>query len=276
VNAVTNYREFRRFRPKTPRERVKDVVLDLLSLFNNNDKNCNDSVVFLAFHFLFDDNEDGFRKLLDQLSLNYSFLTVTEAVHRVINGTLTGRNICFTCDDGFESSLKAAAILEEYGAKCCFFLCPDFIGLTDLERVRFYNQDRLGGPPISFLDWDDIELLQKNGHEIGNHTLGHMNLGKVDNDTMEEQIGSALEVLKKHTGTIRHFACPYGQPNAYTRQAVDFCYQLGHQSFFTTSRGMHVNKSSITNGLFKRHHFEPFWPVRHTEYFLNSKRYRGI
>jgi len=121
------------------------------------------TVVFLAYHFLFDDDQDNFRKLLDWLSGQYSFLTVTDAVNQIKANTLVGQNLCFTCDDGFKSSVNAASILNEYGASCCFFLCPDFIDLKNPEQISFYNKNRLGGPPIEFLNWSDVKSLQKCG-----------------------------------------------------------------------------------------------------------------
>ncbi|MFK8078828.1 MAG: polysaccharide deacetylase family protein [Granulosicoccus sp.] len=257
------------------RERARAVMLDLMSLFNKHETADNGTVVFLAYHFMFDDNLDNFRELLDWLAEEYNFLTVTDAVNQIKAGTLTGKNLCFTCDDGFQSCLMAGSILKEYGASCCFFLCPDFIELKDRDQLKFYNQNRLGGPPIEFLNWNDVESLQKNGHEIGNHTLNHENLGKIEQARAEEQIEAALALLQEKTGTVLHFACPYGQVDAYTSHIVDHCYSLGHETFFTTTRGIHDDESSVVNGLYKRHHFEPFWPVSHTKFFLTSKRYQG-
>ena len=38
------------------------------------------------------------------------------------------------------------------------------------------------------MDWNDIEYLIENGHEIGSHTIGHINIAKTDIRTVEENI----------------------------------------------------------------------------------------
>ena len=101
MNYITHYSEYRKFRPMTKRERLRYVVLEILSRSSlKTHKNEEPHVVFMAFHFLFEDNEELFRELIEILSTDYKFLTVSDAIDQLRGGNLTGKNLCFTCDDG--------------------------------------------------------------------------------------------------------------------------------------------------------------------------------
>ena len=265
---TTTYKQFRDGRPMTARERVRYLVLELATLLNKPKFSNQPSVVFMAFHYLFEDNEKEFNELLATLASEFNFLTVSEAIHGLEEGNLQGNNMCFTSDDGFKSNIKAGEILKEYGASCCFFLCPEFIGQTDVSRVTRINKESLGGPPIEFMNWDDIDFLLKSGHEVGNHTLEHIMLSNATENEMRLQIEGAHEKLTKYCGPVRHFAAPYGHSLSFDARAVAIVKNLRYDSFFTTKRGEHFADTEDAEILKMRHHFEPYWPADHTRFFI--------
>jgi hypothetical protein len=137
---ATNDSEVRTFQSPGLREIARKIALDLLGKttqwFPDTSLQNKPRVQFMYFHHIFKDEERGFERLLAQLAQNFTFISYSEAVQMVINGTADKPYMAFSSDDGFKNNLVAARILGDFGATVCFFLNPGTFGFTDPEAIR--------------------------------------------------------------------------------------------------------------------------------------------
>ena len=106
-------------------------------------------------------------------------------------------------DDGSKLDLKLAEILGRHGIKGTFYVPRNYLG-NPLEK-------------------NDIVMLDK-GHEVGSHTLSHMDLTKIalpEADVEIRNSKSYLEDLLGHEVVI--FAYPKGRYNEDIKKLVKDC-----------------------------------------------------
>jgi peptidoglycan/xylan/chitin deacetylase (PgdA/CDA1 family) len=277
---IEDYKEVQSFIGKSARHYTRLLTLDLLSfqLSRKSNLECLDRprVQFLYFHHIFNDEIVKFEQVIKSLLEVYTIISYSEAVARLDSGVIDKPYLCLSSDDGFRNNLNALEVLRNYGLSCCFFINPDSIGLTDIFHVSKFCKERLFMPPVSFLNWDDIEYLQSLGHEIGSHTMGHINVAEVDIRDFEENLYMSVETLKKYVGDLNHFAFPYGELKHFSRPAYYSVFQAGFKSCASAVRGCHINTNFELNNeeiLIRRDLVIFDWKLEHILYFLmrNSK-----
>ncbi len=233
-------------------------------------------VQFLCFHDLKDKHKNAFRRLVARLATKHRFLSYSEATGKILSGSIDAPYIVFSIDDGFRSGLGMAEILEELGARACFFICPSIIGETDPKKIEVFCKTRLHVTARPFLSWDEIARLLARGHEVGSHTMTHADLGKLPPAQIEEEVYVSYEVLSRRVGKVTHFAWPYGRLRHFSAAASRAVFKAGYISCASTERGCHVNGNrGFEKGLcLWRDNMAPNWPVGHCLYFLarNSSR----
>ena len=121
-------------------------------------------------------------------------------------------------DDGDEDAYtNAAPILESLGMRGTFFVVPGSDGNTGSVSDA------------------QIQDLAARGHAIGNHTLDHDNLRKLDPVELRHQIEGAQVALKQVLGyRPRTFAYPYGR---FTDAVVQAVAESGFDLAFTVRAG---------------------------------------
>ncbi len=240
-------------------------------------------VQFIYLHHVFEDEVDSFRALIRTLTSKMKPIDYSEGVERVLSNRIDRPFITFSFDDGFKNCTAAARILEEFGARGCFFVCPKVIGERDLPNLEQFARERLHLPPIEFMNWTDLEGILKRGHEIGNHTTSHYNLARdlkspdSADSQMQEEIADAAELLRSRLGcSVRHFAWPYGHFGAITRKALDVVRAAGHRSIASGQRGAHVVGADSPEQLcIRRDHVIAAWPQSHVLYLLAKSARRA-
>ena len=262
------------------RGKVRHLALDLLSAANagraNRARN-QPRVQFLYIHHVFADEETALRDLLSSLSEDYTFLSHSDAVNRVREGNIDAPYLSFSSDDGFLNNLKAADIFEEFNISACFFLNPNTIGLTDQYAITQFCRSRLSARPVEFLHWNQVERIQKQGHEIGSHSLAHLNMATLSADEVKADLAQSKAALEQHCGTVEHFAFPYGRWSDFSTTAFQACLDVGHTSCATAERGCHVNDTplDLTRNLLFRDQVILGWPERHIRYFIERNLRRS-
>ena len=281
---IDTYNQLLSLKPETFRSGVRKVALSTMSTVFNLRHDQEDllrrpRIQFLYIHHVFRDEERKLDGLLKSLSRDHHFISYTEAVRRILNGEVDKPYICVSSDDGLKNNLAAAAILNEYGAKGCFFICPSIVDETDPEKIRAFARSRLHFPPVEFMTWNDIAQLQKQGHEIGAHTLSHINIAATPAAELEEEITGCYEVIKKRCGSSDHFAYPYGRYSDFTPFARELAFKSGFESFASAARGCHVVEQSIRMNkkdlLIRRDHIILDWPLRHILFFITRNVLRA-
>ncbi|GHB31307.1 hypothetical protein GCM10008106_10030 [Mongoliitalea lutea] len=198
-------------------------------------------IQFLYFHHLFKDEEQNFKKTLTFLAKAHEFISYSEAIQKILTNTIDKPYIVFSSDDGLKNNLRAAAILEEYGAVACFFINPSIIGERSYQKIEGFCKERLIFPTVDFMDWKDVEFLLKQGHEIGSHTMNHINIAEEPIERVREELLESKEMITKKIGEVMHFAYPYGRFFHFNEQARKLCFELGYQTVASAERGSHVN-----------------------------------
>lgn len=124
-------------------------------------------------------------------------------------------NVVLTFDDGFsEHHTLAAPVLEKYGFRGIFNICPDAIDTKkDFESGH------------TFLTWDQVRDLMKRGHEITNHSLTHADLRilaeKGDLETLRRELTVSRDRIREETGRAPRWLChPYVQFNDVVNEEI--------------------------------------------------------
>lgn len=233
-------------------------------------------VHLLYLHRLAPADEAAFRSLLWWLADGHRFIGLSEAVRRVRTGALDAPYVTVSVDDGFRSSLRVAAVLEELGTRGAFFVCPSVVGCDDPSRVgRFFGH---GGAAVEAqMGWGDLEGLLDRGHEIGSHTLSHVDLATQSRDRLEAELGGSAEILRRRLGRVDHFAWPYGRFAHFTPRAADAVFEAGYASCVSAERGCHVQAAPDHPHelCLRREHVMAGWPQAHVEYFMARSSLRA-
>lgn len=85
----------------------------------------------------------------------------------------------YTFDDGLQSSVDIAAMFESIGLPVSFYINPGLVK-----------------------DWEVWRALSRRGHEIGNHSMTHVNFSEADIDlaTIRREIGGAQSLIEQQIG----------------------------------------------------------------------------
>ena len=280
MNLTLNYSEVKKYRGFSLRNILRDVALDCLSVkngFSNTEQWLKrPRVQFLFIHHIFNDEQEKLDRLLKTLSKDHEFISQTEAVNRLISGKIDKPYISWSSDDGFKNNMRAAEVFNNYGIKACFYINPETIGLKDSNKILEFCDVKLKMPPIEFANWQDVELLLKQGHEIGSHTLAHDNVATMSKNQMEEDLIQSKFILEKYCGSIKHFAYPYGHYSDFNKIAFDTVFSVGYDSCATATRGCHVsdgNKISKEKLCLRRDQVICAWKLQHILHFvLNASK----
>lgn len=129
--------------------------------------------------------------------------------------------ISVTFDDGFETTYTdAMPILQKRGIRTTQYL------LSGVENDPLY------------LDWRQIKAIQRQGHEIGCHTIDHPDLQLLDNKELLRQLTGCKQTMEAHIGKVTSFASPYGSANANTLQAIQKIYVSQRNTNGDSSNGV--------------------------------------
>lgn len=227
-------------------------------------------VHILNLHHVFSNEEEAFRGLMRRLRPSHSFISYSEAVERIYSGDIQRPYVTFTFDDGLKSCTRAARVMREFSAKACFFICPLIIGETDVDTVRKFCVERMKEPLHEFMDWDDIDGLLAEGHEIGSHTMTHPNMATLSAAEAMDELSKAKAALTKRVGEVRHFAWPFGRFEEFSAASAKAVFDCGYASCASGVRGCHRwrKPSKPREVCVRREHIIAEWSQAHSQYFI--------
>jgi len=105
------------------------------------------------------------------------------------------RTICIVFDDGWLTQYtEALPILDEYGFKASFAI------ITDNPNKR-----------PTYMNWNQIITLYNQGHDIGSHTVNHLNLTQLDPTDIKYQLSQSKQDLLNHGINAHLFVYPFGE-----------------------------------------------------------------
>ncbi len=273
---INTYRELSSSQAISLRNKIRHYTLNLLGSKNLVEKRLPEkSVLFLYFHSFFPDTIDNFRSILSEVQRNYTFISYSDAVSKVSNGTIDQRYACISSDDGFKNFVQASKLFDEMDIKGMVFVNPSIIGETNFQKINKHCTEKLHSPPQEFMDWDDCHLILKNGHEIGNHTFSHVNLVDCSTEELDREIVESKSILEEKLGKIDHFAYPYGERKFINHNAANIVLKAGHKSIASAIRGQHTKSIDLSKTMILREQIESFYPLEHACYFIQNNKRRN-
>lgn len=128
------------------------------------------------------------------------------------------QSVIITFDDGWYNNYSQAfPVLKELGLKATIFVVTDFIGQK------------------GYMDWPQLEEMQKNGISIQSHTASHGAL----TEKSEAQIGKELRLSKNKIEdrlgkTVQFMSAPHGMVD---KRVVDAAIAAGYRAICTSEPG---------------------------------------
>jgi peptidoglycan/xylan/chitin deacetylase (PgdA/CDA1 family) len=225
-------------------------------------------VRIVHYHYVFQDQRDGFARQLELFRQEYAPVSLTEAVGRLRSGGVEGRELAVTFDDGFRNQLEhAVPLLADAGITACFFLVTDLVGAAGAVAETFCR-DRLHLPAaVEPLSWDEAAELVRLGHEVGSHTRSHPNLAALDPDGLREELQGSRDELERRLGApVAHFSAPYGDQARFSAAVPAAACEAGYESCLSAQRGR--NEPGADLYALRRDHLIAGWPVSEARTFL--------
>jgi peptidoglycan/xylan/chitin deacetylase (PgdA/CDA1 family) len=151
-----------------------------------------------------------------QFTLQKSFETGQITLPPLQNGFNSSKVIILAFDDSSKTQLTLAKpILDRYGYKGSFF-----------NVCTYVNEGSQGQE--SRMSWQDLHILQQQGHDIESHTMTHTDLDNKSMQTLDFEIGGSKQCLLSHGFNSTIFAYPSstGSRNTTVVNVVSKYYDL--------------------------------------------------
>ena len=120
----------------------------------------------------------------------------------------------FSFDDGYQSWLRCADILEEYGYRGVFNVC-----LRNVVRKRVPER-RIMFPYRRVITWDEVHELQRRGHQMGSHGVRHVDLDDCNWPEIHLEIIGSKQVFESRGVSVDTFACPFNNYNERVKRVT--------------------------------------------------------
>lgn len=149
-----------------------------------------------------------FARQIDWIASHYEVVTLAEAQDRIGSGTNHRPTVAITFDDGYAENCDfALPLLLERELPFTYFVTTGNV----LDQTPFPH-DWNRGQTLAPNTPEQIIGLAASGVEVGAHTRTHADLGKVDNETLVQEIVGSKDDLERMIGRpVRYFAFPFGQ-----------------------------------------------------------------
>lgn len=179
-------------------ERINTIILDNGDLFIDYDYNIKDNNIFIKF-YEYVTKLNTIKENIYEINYDYELDHIIkkrvfeEDNYDILNYTKSDKIIAFTFDDGPSyNTIKIVNTLVKYDSKATFFLVGN--------QVEKYAKT--------------MDVLVKNGMDIGNHTYSHKELTKLRDKEILKEIDLTNEVIYNKTGIKPMFLRPsYGAMN---------------------------------------------------------------
>jgi peptidoglycan/xylan/chitin deacetylase (PgdA/CDA1 family) len=128
--------------------------------------------------------------------------------------------VCFTFDDAYLSTMRyAPKIFEELGVRASFYAVPGKVGGTS---------DWDGDLARPLAGWDLLSAAHASGHEIGNHSLTHLQMAGLKAVDQTNEVMDAHKAFLAKGIAPKSFCFPYGSLNESAVQVLADCgYPIG-------------------------------------------------
>lgn len=179
-------------------ERINTIILDNGDLFIDYDYDIKDNNIFIKF-YEYVTKLNTIKENIYEINYDYELDNIIkkrvfeEDNYDILNYTKSDKMVAFTFDDGPSyNTIKIVNTLVKYDSKATFFLVGN--------QIEKYAKT--------------MDVLVKNGMDIGNHTYSHKELTKLRDKEILKEIDLTNEVIYNKTGIKPMFLRPsYGAMN---------------------------------------------------------------
>lgn len=139
-----------------------------------------------------------------------------------------GRTAIITFDDGYVDNLAACEALQKRSMRATWFIVSGSVG----QQPQWPADGRPAGRLLSATELRD---MQRNGMEIGSHTVNHVRLTETVDEQLQRELINSKSILEDLLGhVVTSFAYPYG---AWDDRCADAVKQAGYAAACTTRTG---------------------------------------
>jgi peptidoglycan/xylan/chitin deacetylase (PgdA/CDA1 family) len=131
--------------------------------------------------------------IMSNLSNDYAFLPKVVATPVETRGN-DNKVVILNFDDSRKSQFtNAKPILDKYGFKATFYVVCTYIGAKE-----------------GYMNWQEVETLHREGHDIASHGVHHIHLDKLPKKDIEFELSGSKKCLQDHGINAKSFAYPFG------------------------------------------------------------------
>lgn len=106
----------------------------------------------------------------------------------------------------------------------------------------------------TYLSWDEVNEMSKNGIEFGSHTMAHPRLTSLSFGKCKEELVQSKKVIEERIGRkIRTLAYPFGGSKDYNEAVERAAYEAGYECAFSLCNNKGVNGYTIGRKLVDSH-----------------------
>jgi peptidoglycan/xylan/chitin deacetylase (PgdA/CDA1 family) len=157
-------------------------------------------------------------------------------------GSLPGRAIAITFDDGLRSTAQIAApILRRYDIPATVFPVLSFLdgprrfGSVKARAILSADDGEPGTQPWDYMSWSQLDDWVEGGGQVGGHTLTHPFLGDAPESQGREEVALCRQQLTQRYGQSPDTFCyPFGDASG---SATRWVQEAGFQNAVTTVAG---------------------------------------
>jgi peptidoglycan/xylan/chitin deacetylase (PgdA/CDA1 family) len=130
--------------------------------------------------------------------------------------------VALTFDDGFKEHLKIARFLARHGIRATLFV---------ITGLRTFMGRELLSP-------SEIKEIASLGHEIGSHTVTHIDMTHIPEDTMLKELVESKKFLSDLLGyEVNSFAYPYGPHSDTAARLAKQIYRVVRTTYIGSAKG---------------------------------------
>lgn len=122
-------------------------------------------------------------------------------------------------------------------------------------------------PDANVLTWNEVEKLQRWGHEVASHGVRHVDLNLCNRSEKELEINGSYKIFESHGVNVNTYACAF---NAYDKE----CVTIGGKHY--KSFREHVGYNEYPPKTFTYHAMTPNAVDEAINYKNNDRWYIGI
>jgi peptidoglycan/xylan/chitin deacetylase (PgdA/CDA1 family) len=124
--------------------------------------------------------------------------------------------VALTFDDGYREHLKIARFLARYGIRTTFFV---------ITGLRTFMGKELLSP-------SEVKEIASLGHEIGSHTVTHIDMTHTPEDVMLKELVESKKFLSELLGyEVNSFAYPYGPHSDTAARMARQVYRVARTTY---------------------------------------------